>query len=42
VGPDAAILFIRLQNPVTPWVLLALAGAGWIALYLFASGTDRR
>ena len=28
---------VKLDNPVTPWVVLALTGAAWLALYLFAA-----
>jgi hypothetical protein len=29
---------VKLDNPVTPWLVLALVTAGWLAVYLTATG----
>jgi hypothetical protein len=31
----------NLSNPVTPWIVLGMTGAGWLAAYFFASGGSR-
>jgi hypothetical protein len=31
----------NLTNPVTPWAVLVLVTAGWLAAYLFASSGTR-
>jgi hypothetical protein len=28
---------VTLDNPVTPWVVLALVTAGWLAVYLLST-----
>ncbi len=32
---------VRLDNPVTPWVVLGLVTAGWLAVYLLSTGEQR-
>jgi len=41
VSAELLSIFTRLQNPVTPWAVLALTTVAWLALYWFASGTGR-
>ena len=39
---EAVSLFgVKLDNPVTPWVVLALMSAAWLAVYFFASAERR-
>lgn len=40
--PVAVSFFgVSLDNPVTPWVVLALAATGWLTLFLLATGEPR-
>ena len=32
---------VKLDNPVTPWVVLAVTSAAWLAVYFFASAEHR-
>jgi hypothetical protein len=36
-----ALFGVKLDNPVTPWVVLALVTAGWLALYFLVSSEPR-
>lgn len=36
-----SIFGVRLDNPVTPWVVLALVAAGWLFVYLWTTRAER-
>lgn len=37
----SALLTFKLSNPATPWLVLAVVGAAWLAVYLFVSSEPR-